>query len=190
MKGFRIFTLVSILVFTSCSTFSEEEKQAYTAKGNEISQKAFKALSSELMAQMKAGGPVQAVSFCNINALPLTATVAEENGVHIKRTSDKIRNKANKATPRELEVIISYKAKFDLGKELQPVVEKREGQVHYYAPIKVMTACLNCHGTSEQISKPADSILSLKYPKDMAVNYKEGELRGIWSITFENEVKQ
>ena len=51
MKGFRIFTLVSILVVTSCSTFSEEEKQAYTAKGNEISQKAFKALSSEAKAK-------------------------------------------------------------------------------------------------------------------------------------------
>ena len=185
MKGFRIFLLVSVLIFGACSSFSEEEKQGYITKGNEISQKAFKALSSELMAQMKAGGPVQAVSFCNLNALPLTAKVSEENGVVIKRTSDNIRNRANRANPRELEVIIAYKAQLDQGKELQPIVEKRKAQVHYYAPIKMTTACLNCHGSDVQRSKPTDSILALKYPDDRAVNYQEGDVRGIWSITFE-----
>lgn len=191
MKIFHLIVFLSVLVFASCSSrFSEEEKQEYLVKGNEISQKAFTALSSELMHQMKAGGPVQAVSFCNVHALSITDSVSLENQVQIKRTSDKIRNKANRATPRELEVIISYEAQIDLEKELNPIVEKKGEQIHYYAPIKVQAACLNCHGTSEEISKSADSIIALKYPKDLAVNYKEGELRGIWSITFENSNKE
>lgn len=190
MKNVRILGIIGVFVFASCSSFSEEEKQTYTLKGNEVSQMTFKALSSELTTQMKVGGPVQAVDFCNVNALKITDALSKVNGVQIKRTSDKIRNKENRATPRELEVIISYKAHLDQGKELQPVVEKMGDQVHYYAPIKVMTACLSCHGDSEQISKPTDSILSLKYPKDLAVNYNEGELRGIWSITFKHEIKE
>lgn len=190
MKSFHFIALISALLLLSCSTFSEEQRQKYTAKGNEISQKTFTALSSELMTQMKAGGPVEAVSFCNVHALPLTDTLSKQDGVVIKRTSDKIRNKANRATPRELEVIISYKGQIDLGQELQPIVEKMGDQVHYYAPIKVKAACLSCHGNNDQISQPVDSILSLKYPKDLAVNYKEGELRGIWSITFENGNKE
>ena len=185
MKGFSYLALLSVFLFASCTSFSEKEKQVYTVKGNEISQKAFKALSSELMAQMKAGGPVQAVSFCNVNALPLTETVSKENGVQIKRTSDKIRNTANEATARELEVIMSYKSLMGSGQELRPVVEKEGKQVHYYAPIKVQAACLNCHGDARQVSKPADSILKLKYPDDVARYYKEGDLRGIWSITFD-----
>ena len=191
MKSFHILALFSVLVLLSCSsTFSEEEKQTYIAKGDEISQRTFTALSSELMTQMKAGGPVEAVSFCNVHVLPLTDTLSKEGGVVIKRTSDKIRNTANRTTPRELEVIISYKAQLDLGKELKPIVEKRGEQVYYYAPIKVKAACLSCHGNANQISKPVDSVLALKYAKDMAVNYKEGELRGIWSISFENKSKE
>lgn len=185
MKGIKVLAVLGLFLAVSCNSFSEKQKQEFTVKGNEISQKAFKALSSELMAQMKAGGPVQAVSFCNVNALPLTETISKENNVQIKRTSDKIRNVANEPTARELEVIMSYKSLMGSGQELKPVVEKEGKQVHYYAPIKMQTACLNCHGDTRQVSKPADSILKLKYPNDVARYYKEGDLRGIWSITFD-----
>lgn len=189
MKSLQLLVVLSVFIFTSCgSDLSQDEKQAYTERGNEISQKAFKTLSSELKAQMKAGGPVRAVSFCNVNALPLTAAVSNENGVRIKRTSDKIRNGENTASERELEIIHAYKTELSAGKELKPVVEKRGAEIAYYAPIKLQGACLNCHGVKgTHISKGVDSILALKYPMDIAFNYKEGDLRGIWSITFNTE---
>jgi len=32
-----------------------------------------------------------------------------------------------------------------------------------------------------------DSILKSYYPEDQATGFKEGELRGMWKITFKNE---
>ena len=47
--------------------------------------------------------------------------------------------------------------------------------------------CLVCHGTiNETVTIKMDSIIKSLYPNDKAIEYSEGDLRGIWSITFKN----
>jgi len=48
-----------------------------------------------------------------------------------------------------------------------------------------MPLCEKCHGKIGSTLKEADyaSIKSL-YPEDMAIGYKTGDLRGMWSISF------
>lgn len=182
--------LLILLVFfgmISCSnSLSEKEKQEYAKKGNEISQATFKALSEKLTEQMKIGDPAQAIPFCNVEAIPLTNQLSEEYNASIRRTSDKLRNQENNPTKRELEIINNYHRLISEKKEIQPIVEvDSNNKKHYYAPIKLKSNCLACHGKVEEfVAVKTDSIIKSLYPNDKAIGYNEGDLRGIWSITF------
>ena len=127
-----------------------------------------------------------AVSYCNTAALPLTSEISKAEGVQIKRTSHKVRNPLNSPSASELLILHKFQDNLDAGVPLAPVVQlDQEGVPNYYAPILIDKKCLVCHGTLDQeLSKTADSIIKSHYPKDLATGFKEGDLRGIWSISF------
>ena len=103
------FILVVFVVLTSCkTTLSEEEKTAYMLKGKEIAEASFLELSTQLTAQMKAGGPAQALPFCNEKAMPITDELSAKYAATIKRTSNNVRNEQNTASKRELEIMEQY----------------------------------------------------------------------------------
>ena len=175
------------MAMVSCSnSLTVKEKQEYANKGKEVSQMSFKTLSEKLTEQMQMGGTAQAIPFCNIEAMPLTQQLSEKYNVTIKRTSDKLRNQKNKPTERELKIIESYQKLISEHKEIAPIVEMdSNNNKHFYAPITVKVNCLVCHGiVKEFVTVKTDSIIKSLYPNDKAVGYVEGELRGIWSITF------
>ncbi len=184
-----LFLLSFIVIFvTSCSSdkLSLKEKQAYIAKGKEIGKATVKKLGSKLMEKMKAGGPQQAIPFCNVKAMSLTEEMANKYHVSIKRTSHKIRNEKNKPTEVEKVIIEHYLTTISKGEKLKPIVKKDvAGKVHFYAPIKLEGKCLACHGVvGEQVTSKTDSILKALYPNDKATGFKIGDLRGIVNITF------
>jgi len=184
----NLLMVVVFLAMAACdNSLSEKEKQEYANKGNEISQASFKALSEKLTEQMKMGGPAKAIPFCNVEAMPLTKQLSEEFNVTIKRTSDKLRNQQNKPSEREQEIINYYHKLISEKKEITPIVEvDSNNNKHYYAPIKLKANCLACHGKVEEfVSVKTDSIIKSLYPNDKATGYNDGDLRGIWSITFE-----
>lgn len=179
--GFILYALVS------CQpSLNEREIREYQERGDKIVQSSTERLSSTLMSKMKEGGAPEAIIFCNESALPITKKMAESHGVEIKRTSLKIRNIENLPNEEELKVLHYFEDKLSEGKTLNPVVSlDQEGSPNYYAPIRIQQQCLMCHGTlNKELSPSIDSILKVKYPEDVAVGYKEGELRGIWSISF------
>ena len=185
MKNFCIFLI--FIGFISCDhSLTPEEKQEYSDKGKEIAQASFNALSEKLTEQMKTGGTAKAIPFCNVEALPLTQQLSEKYNVTIKRTSDKLRNQKNKPTERELKIIDSYQELISEHKEIAPILEvDSNNNKHFYAPITVKANCLVCHGkVDEFVTVKTDSIIKSLYPNDKALGYIEGELRGIWSITF------
>jgi hypothetical protein len=180
---------LSVLFFTSCEQgLSEKEKQEFTQKGKEIAQTTFKKLGGELMAQMKEGGIAKATPYCNSQASGLTEKIAKKYDVTIKRTTDKLRNTANKPNAEEQVFLDRFKEMMTQGTKPVPVVEKNNvGEIHFYAPILVQNKCLVCHGVlGESLTHQADSIIKKLYPSDQAIGYKEGDLRGIWSIRFLN----
>lgn len=185
-----VFSIILVaILMVSCKrseVLTEEKKQEYITKGKDIAQSSFKALSGKLTEQMKAGGPKQAIPFCNVEAMPLTDSLSKEYNVSIKRTSDKFRNPKNEPTQRELEVITNYKDQKSKGAFLEPIVEESADKiVHFYAPILASNKCLACHGKLEETLKvQTDSIIKSLYPNDLATGYGDEELRGIWSITF------
>ena len=175
------------VILVSCSSgFSEKEKQEYTLKGKEIAQATFKELSTNLMTQMKAGGPAQAIPFCNQQASPIAEELSKKYDVVIKRTSNKLRSCENDPSEREIEIIDTYQQLLLENKELKPIVEiDTDQKKHFYAPIKIKANCLVCHGkVNETMTVKTDSIIKSIYQFDIATGYNEGDLRGLWSITF------
>lgn len=183
----KTLLILILLGFVACKkSLTESEKQQYLEKGKEITQTSYKALSGKLTQQMKAGGTKQAIPFCNIEAIPLTDSLSKKFDVSIKRTSDKLRNQDNDATNRELEVISNYKNLKSQEVVLHPIVEEgADKKIHFYAPIITNAKCLKCHGkVGEMTTIETDSIIKSLYPNDMATGYRDEEVRGIWSITF------
>ena len=191
MKRYTFLLLLSIAVFSCSDSLSDKEIKHFEEKGNLIAKKTAEELSGNLMSKMKEGGIPLAVEYCNTAALPLTSKISETEGVHIKRTALKLRNTANSPNEEEVQVINKFLSQLDQKVAPKPVVKLDPfGLPHYYAPILVDAKCLMCHGTIDQeLSKKADSIIKSYYPKDLATGFREGDLRGIWSISFENYSK-
>lgn len=177
-------------IFISCSSegkspLSEQEKLAYLSKGQEIVATAFAALSSALAQAIQNNGPVGAIEYCQLEALPITDSLSKAFNVGIKRTSDKWRNPANEPTEWELEVINDYQKQLKNNQPLQPKILEFDNRIVYVAPIQVSPQCLVCHGQPGQDIAPETlEALASRYPKDTAKGYQAGELRGIWSLSF------
>ncbi|MBL4747183.1 MAG: DUF3365 domain-containing protein [Flavobacteriaceae bacterium] len=187
LKYTVLFVLFVALV--SCDTtakLSKEAQEEYLSKGKDISQKTFKLLSGNLMQQMQQGGPSQALPFCNLQAIPLTESIALQENVQLKRLSTLYRNIKNKPNVAEERILNTYNRALINGEKLSPVLmSSPTGKPQFYAPIIIGEKCLSCHGTvGKEISLKTDSLIKTMYPKDLATGYKVGDLRGIWSIQF------
>ncbi|MNS08901.1 hypothetical protein D3C72_403690 [compost metagenome] len=143
-----------------------------------------KVLGQNLMEAIQKKGTVHALEFCNIEAMPLTDSMATKHNATIKRVSDKNRNPKNKANAEELKYIEHFKKQITTKQEPKPVVLEKGEDVKFYYPITTNTMCLQCHGKTENIQPEVRDKIKKLYPKDLAVDYGENEVRGIWSITF------
>ena len=190
MKNILGLLGVAVFLFTACQKeMTEKEKSEYTIKGKEIAMATFKKLGGELEKKMKEGGVSKAAPFCNANAGTIADEVANKYKVTIKRTSDKLRNKENAPNSEEKTIIKRFQRLIAEGENLKPIVEKdKDGHPHFYSPIKLKKKCLTCHGVlGETMKHEADSIIKSLYPNDKAIGFKEGDFRGIWSISFNSK---
>lgn len=196
MKNFKMsiaMSMLLILFFAACNPRQLKTDElsntidtaAYLQKGDSISAIVQKVLLANVMQAMKSGGPGYAVSFCNEQAMPLTDSLAKAHNCLIQRVSDKYRNPANKLTAQDQEIWTKIASAATTNK----LSRSESGQVVFYKPIKIaMPACLTCHGTTGKEMDPKTfEIIKQKYPDDLATGYKEGDLRGLWKITFLNE---
>jgi hypothetical protein len=160
----------------------------FTEVGNRIAKASFESLSGNLKAAAQDGGIENAIRFCNMNALPLTDSLSKTFEAKIKRTSLKLRNPSNEPDSLEAYMLDLY---LQIEKMRKPMVGKtllaRNNDVRYFAPIILQGQCLKCHGSiGSDISDSTYTLLKKHYPNDKAVDFREGKLRGIWSINFGN----
>ncbi|MBV1923421.1 MAG: DUF3365 domain-containing protein [Flavobacteriaceae bacterium] len=144
-----------------------------------------KLLGKNLMGTIQKKGTEEAFKFCNVQAIPLTDSIANKENVLIKRVSDLPRNSANSANKKELNYIENYKSILSKGEKYNSIVEEKNDSIHFYYPIVTNSMCLQCHGSPKhQIEQKTLALISDLYPEDKAINYSENEVRGIWSIHF------
>ncbi len=162
----------------------------YMERGKMIAQSTFQTLSSTLTTTMQAEGPSGAVSYCQLEAYPLTDSLSDAYEASIRRTSHKVRNPSNAASDSEQGIIDKYLAAMEAGNKPTPVV-KPHGQdyVRFYAPIILQQQCVVCHGVpGESLTTSLHKEILKKYPNDQAVGFQVGDLRGIWSITMKQSM--
>jgi cytochrome c5 len=156
----------------------------YAAIGLEYATAAKELLGKNLMGAIQSKGTEYALEFCNVQAMPLTDSIARVHQAEIRRVSDKNRNPKNAATPEEVVILKNFQAGMDAGREPQPMLKQASGKVHFYYPIVTNSMCLSCHGTEKDIAPAVAKRIIEFYPMDKATGYAENQVRGIWSITF------
>ena len=207
-----VFSL-SIIFFSSCkndTTKKEDKKEVskkeikaetksneldegyaadYIAKSISIAKASGKTLKGKLTAAVEKGGLQNGINTCNKIAQKLMDSLSNKYNVQIKRTTLKLRNPDDKPEQDEIDVLITYDKQIKSGKIAKPSAKKlNNGNVRVYIPIMVDKVCLNCHGKiGEDIKASNYSLIKKHYPNDEAIDYSDGDLRGIWSITYKGK---
>lgn len=168
-----------------------EEIQFIAPIGKKIASNLAITLKGELKAAMQHGGVEDAIAICNLEALPLTDSVAQHSSfnVSIKRTSNRVRNPKNAPDPYEqlaLDLFLELEANKDELPEfyIQKLTDNGQVQYNFYKPMVMENLCLICHGDENMRAPSATRMIGELYPGDEAVGYKEGDFRGLIRIKF------
>jgi hypothetical protein len=162
------------------------EEQLVIETGEAAATQLRERLSGRLLAVIQADGPAAAIDVCATEALPLTGEIAAQfrDGLVIKRTSTRVRNPQNAPDSLELQALAWFETEIAAGRApahyLQPESNDR---YRYYAPLRVATLCVQCHGPPDRIPAAVRSALAARYPQDRAIGYQEGDLRGLIRVS-------
>jgi len=193
MKMKLILTTISAaLLFSACSNTQPQEVSKKMIEEQEIKLQAKKAIRivggafmQTLNMKVKEGGLTNAATFCSTHTEDLYNEVSKslDEGISVRRITDKPRNMENMANEEQLKVFEEIKTKIVKGEKIGMLV-KQKSVNHYqvYKPIVMLPKCLNCHGDSNIREKEPYNIISRKYPKDMAIDYKAGDFRGAFLV--------
>lgn len=176
--------LVSLLTIQGLHA---EEIATVPEQGKALIQSFAADLKTELQKAIKAGGLKNGIAVCSEKA-PAIAQKYSNNQWQIKRTSLKVRNPANTPTEFEHGMLLQFELKKSEGLPVNKLsyygVEKTEtGKTHRLMKvIPTQALCLGCHG--DNLSEDVKAELKLRYPQDQAIGFKEGDIRGAFSLTY------
>lgn len=192
----RLFTAAACaLALASCSDDrkaeearqAEEQLAAHRAQARIAVLDFGAALKRELKQGLQDGDAVDAIRVCNLKAPEIAAKVGSANGLEIGRTSHKARNAANRPDAWEQSVLTQFLAQAETGADLSKlefaeIVDGPDGKsFRYMKAIPTGALCLLCHGT--EIGEDVVVALDELYPQDQARGFKEGDLRGAFTVT-------
>jgi len=108
----------------------------------------------------------------------------------LRRTSLHVRNPANAPDAADRAALDRIKEQLDQGEPVAKILVqqvKQTGQPdvwRVYRPLVAMRQCLVCHGSAEALAPGVQDALKVFYPHDTAVNYQEGDWRGLMRVTI------
>jgi hypothetical protein len=165
-----------------------EVQQLAIQRGKIIAAETFGLLSTNLQTAIQSGGISNALPFCSLAASPLTAGIAARHQVTLKRITHKPRNPDGRSNADEMAVLRSFEAALAATGNPPAAFATNlvSGQATFLAPIVIShELCLKCHGEpGSDISAENLAIIRRHYPKDEAIGFKPGQLRGAWRIDF------
>jgi len=131
---------------------------------------------------MKAGGPINAISTCNLKALEITMQTNKDSSAKISRTSLKNRNPDNAPNEWQKAVLLKFEQRKAAGEDMAKMdySEVDGDEFRYMKPIPSGEICLKCHGSSIDLKFTA--LLDKFYPGDKARGYKKGDIRGAFYV--------
>ncbi len=159
-------------------TFAQDNLQDVAKK---YSMDYMESLKGKLVSKMQEGGPLNAITFCSNEAISLTNEFNSkiDKNVSIKRVSERNRN------PLNLPNIADLKALDELEHSRKEFVTYEDkSEFKFYKAIKMDTKCLVCHGSKSEIPTDVQAFLTKTYKNDLAINHKDGDLRGAIVVTI------
>jgi len=181
----RLLFIFSILALAnSCMESKEEKLELVKQKGMEAVKELHETMRSNLKKAIKEKGPEGAIDFCYSKAEEFTKQVSKKVGFRIKRTSFKYRNENDKPDALDKKVLTTLEEKFKKTGKLPDYLIRKvtiNGKELYvfYKPIQIKKPCLKCHGDVDKMDPEVVEVIKKHYPADKAVNYKEGDFRGV-----------
>jgi len=137
------------------------------------------ATSSELTRELTAGGPGDAIRVCHLSATALAQRIGREEGIAAGRTSARLRTPSNAPKAWAAPIVKQY-ANARASSVDGFVVDLGE-RIGVMRPVAHRAVCSPCHGLEEQLNPRVRAELKDRYPKDQAIGFRDGDLRGwIW----------
>lgn len=161
--------VVCFFYFSVLNVYATEEKEVLSRI-----KKYGMTLKNELKAGLKKS-PQEAVRTCHLRAGEIQRDLSNDK-VKIGRVSLKNRNPEN--YPKQW--MLSYIDEFHRNKIKKKyiVVDLENKKNGLLMPIKTEPLCLKCHGV--KIEKGLKREITKLYPKDKAIGYKVGQIRGFF----------
>jgi len=176
--------LIICLALTVTACTQNIEQQLTTSR--DAAQQLASSLKSKLKSSLQSGGPVEAISVCNLEAVNISSELSKSFESHVGRTSLKIRNPSNAPDDWERKILLSFVQQQNFGANIKnleayEIIKDEAGKwFRYMKAIPTADVCLICHG--ESLAMPIQQKLKLLYPDDQATGYKVGEIRGAFTI--------
>lgn len=184
MKYQLRLTIIALLVGTGSLVQAEGfDKDAAVQDAKQAAKALGGALQKELQTAMKAGGPVNALDACNVEAMPVTAQISKDHNALVSRVSLKNRNPENVPNDWQRSILESFNERAANGEDPSSIasatVEQLDDGKHQLRFMKALPTggvCLACHG--QEIDTSIQTKLGELYPDDKATGYSLGEIRG------------
>jgi hypothetical protein len=162
----------------------EDIQNAARKHGDSIVVVAQQLLDARLAEQLAQGGVAAAIPYCQPENYEEVEALQDKFGAMTRRLSSRPRNPQNKPDAAMADLLTRYSKSQVQGSQLEAL---NQDELRYTTPIYIRNEnCLRCHGTPGQEIATADyALIKEKYPDDQAINYKTGDLVGIWHITFD-----
>jgi len=184
-KVFFLFVMLS--VNASAEHYVEPQRNDQYAHQAKLHTGAFaKELKAALVAALQAGGPVEAIEVCNMQALPIAKSISAQSGWTIKRTSLRLRNQANKPDEWEMATLLQFEQRKAAGENISTITQEKlvsqEGEMlyRYMQAIPTTGVCVSCHG--DNLGGDIAEKLEELYPNDSATGFNLGDIRGAFSL--------
>jgi len=187
MRAGSILVLGAVLATSSALARPQPDIPPEVLASREAVQTFIATLKEALQQAIQNGGPVNGIAVCHDKAGQIATDLSQQLGMLVGRTSLKVRNPANAADNWELAVLKQFEARKAQGEpadelEFFVVIDDDQGQktFRYMKAIPTAVLCLNCHG--ENLKPEVDAKLKELYPADQARGFKEGDLRGAFTL--------
>jgi hypothetical protein len=176
----------TVLVLAGCGTPQPPAvpDMSWLPEARTVAQSVPPRLLSVLQTEIARGGAAGAVQVCREKAPAMAREASEKTGWAIRRVS--LRNRNPRAVPDAWErAALDDFDRRAAAKEppaslerADVVVENGQRVQRYIRALPTIGLCLECHGSTEQVSPAVKVRLKDLYPEDRATGYQAGEIRG------------
>jgi hypothetical protein len=134
------------------------------------------AMLAELSRDMEQGGPALAVRTCHLDTTSAANRVAKQEGIQAGRTSDRLRVPTNMPKAWAAPIVAQYAGK--RAADVEGFAVDLGDRIGVLRPMAERPLCAGCHGDPEKLDARVRRELEDRYPKDRALNFTTGEVRG------------